>query len=318
MADRHIRRTVIQAKIETTPGTWTAPAAADALLISDVEIDYLDQNVDRDLIRAYLGGSEQLVGTRAAKITFSCEIAGPGAAGTAPAWGKLLRACGMAETAVVSSYVSYNPVSEAFESLSIKYVVDGVGHNLKGARGTVDMSLVVSTRPLLKFTFVGVENTWDPAITPAGTLTAWKVPVAISDVNTGDIRVGCTYAAGVLTGGTAWPSRGLELSLGTDPKMVSLLGSTQVDITSRAVTGKATFVLDDAAEVQLFQDAANIISRQVGLVHGKTAGNIVGVYMPNVQFMTPKYVDVEGRVGVSVDLRVCPANGNDELIIWAK
>ena len=61
MAARYHRNTAILAKIEATYGTDATPTeAANALLVSNVSINPLNaQNVSRDLIRPFLGGSEQ-------------------------------------------------------------------------------------------------------------------------------------------------------------------------------------------------------------------------------------------------------------------
>ena len=296
MADlRHIKNTVVLAAVESAYGVFAGPwvAADHALRITDASIEYMDQPVDRALIRPYFGASEQLVGTRSAKISFSVEIAGSGAAGTAPAWGKLLRGCAMAETISASTYVMYNPISTGMESLTMLYVVDGVRHRINGCRGTVEFSLGANARPLMKFTFTGVENSFEGENTLAPT-NVWKPPLAVSDANTGDILVGCTYASGNITGGTAWPSLGLDLSLGADAQYISLLGSSQVDITGREVTGSAKFVLSAAQEVQLWSDCKTITERGIGFKHGGAGGSGSSVlfYMPNVQFVSPKYEDV--------------------------
>lgn len=319
MPSRYIKNTILLAKLETTPGTFATPApATDALLISDVSIEYGDQPISRDLIRPYFGASEQLVGTRSVTISFACEIAGSGAAGTAPAWGKLLRACGMAETVTASTYVMYNPISTGFEALSLAYAVDGVRHNIKGARGTVDLSMSVNTRPLLKFKFVGVESACSATAQPTGVvLTAWKAPQPISDVNTGDILLGCAYATGNVTGGTANPSAGIEISLGTDPQYVSLLGSSEVDIVGRETTGSVKFLPDAATEASLIASAKTLDTQTLGLKHGVTdgAGSRVWVFAPAVQIVSPKYEDIQGKIVLSCNLRFCPDAGNDELRI---
>ena len=83
MAARYHRNTAILAKIEATYGTDATPTeAANALLVSNVSINPLNaQNVSRDLIRPFLGGSEQLVGAANIELSFDVELAGAGAAG---------------------------------------------------------------------------------------------------------------------------------------------------------------------------------------------------------------------------------------------
>ena len=62
------------------------------------------------------------------------ELAGSGTAGTAPRYGALLQACGLSETIVASTSVTYAPVSSAFSSATIYFNNDGIRHILTGCR----------------------------------------------------------------------------------------------------------------------------------------------------------------------------------------
>ena len=95
------RKRLILAETESQYGTDPSPGAADAVLVRDLNITPLQSDVvSRDLIRPYLGASEQLLANTRVECTFSVEMAGSGTAGTAPRYGSVLKACGMAETAV--------------------------------------------------------------------------------------------------------------------------------------------------------------------------------------------------------------------------
>ena len=61
---RYLRNTTLLAKVETAYGTDAVPTgAANSMLVSDVTITHTYANVGRDLIRSFMGGSEELVGT---------------------------------------------------------------------------------------------------------------------------------------------------------------------------------------------------------------------------------------------------------------
>ena len=95
------RKRLILAKIETTYGTDSSPGGTDAILVRSLEITPLQSDtVSRDLVRPYMGASEQLLANSRVQCTFSVEMAGSGTAGTAPRFGNVLKACGLAETAV--------------------------------------------------------------------------------------------------------------------------------------------------------------------------------------------------------------------------
>lgn len=312
---RLIRNTAILAKIEVTPGVDAAPTgAANALLISNASFEVNYNNVNRDLIRGFIGGSEQLSGSRFVKAMFEVEISGSGVAGTAPAWGPLLLGCAMAEVTNVG-YVEYSPVSTGLKTLTINYHLDGLARKMLGCMGTVELAMGEGERPLLKFAFTGIDGGALAQDNPVQVLTAWKAPLVIMDQNTGDIKLGGAYATGALTGGTAYTSRGLNLQLGNDVKPLGLLGGQSVDITNRETTGSVQLELTAAQEVTLMTDINANALTSLSFEHGTDAGGKILIYAPSVQRINPKHVDYEGRAHMGMDLRLLPVSGNDELRI---
>jgi hypothetical protein len=68
-------------------------------LVRDLSITPLQSDVvDRELIRPYLGASEQLLANTRVEVTFQVEMAGSGTGGTAPAFGRVVQACGFSQT----------------------------------------------------------------------------------------------------------------------------------------------------------------------------------------------------------------------------
>lgn len=313
---RTIRRTAILAKLEATAGADAAPTgAADALLISNATFDAELNNVERKLLRGFMGNAESLVGSRFSKTTFDVEVSTSGTAGTAPAWGKLMLACAFAEV-TGAALVEYTPVTLGLKTLTIKYLLDGLQHTLLGCMGTVSPDMTEGSVPKLKFTFYGVDGGHTALPLPALTLTAWKAPKVVSAENSGTVVLGGTYAAGLVTGGTSYPSRGLTFDVGNDVKRIPMLGAgNQVDITDRGVTGSVQLELTAAQEVQMFNDiSANTLST-LSFTHGTVAGHRITVYGPAVQRINPKHIDHEGRAHFGMDLRFTPLLGNDELRI---
>jgi len=94
------RKRVILAKPEGTYMTDAVPTgAANAILISNLQVTPQEANlVSRDLIRPFFGNFTQVPAAISAKVTFDVELAGAGTAGTAPAWGALMRGCAFSET----------------------------------------------------------------------------------------------------------------------------------------------------------------------------------------------------------------------------
>lgn len=106
MALRH-QNSVLLAKIESTTGTDPTPAAAsDAVYIENLQVDPQVGVIETNEHTGSLDGEGPIVGGIKGRITFDVYLKGSGAAGTAPEFGKLLRACGWAETVTAATVPS--------------------------------------------------------------------------------------------------------------------------------------------------------------------------------------------------------------------
>ncbi len=317
---RYIRNSLLLAKVETTESVDAVPAGTtDAVLISEVSVNPLNaQNVNRDLYRPYFGASPELVGTSNVTIDFAVELAGSGTVGTAPQWGKLMRGCGMKEL-IDPKFCEYRPdVPTAAKSLTIYYYDDGLVHKMLGARGTFKPDLSVGSIPKLKFSYMGRYGGVVATPNPTADFTQWKQPAVITDRNTRDVMFGSTYADSILTGGSSYISRGMQLDYGNNVQFTPLVGAEYIDITERSIKGNVVIDLTPAAEVQMITSVLNNDLTSFALEHGLGAGNVVGVYLPQVQLINPTKQDVNGRRMIGFDMRGMPKDGNDDIIFYAR
>lgn len=313
---RLIRKTAILVKTEVTYGVDSVPTgAANAMLVSNASFNLAYNNVERNFIRPFFGGSGQLAGTRFVEISFEIELANSGTAGTAPAWGPVLRACGMAESVLSTpARVEYTPVSASFSSVTIYYHLDGVRRVALGCMGNVEIMLNEGAAPMLRFSMVGLDGGRTATADPTVTLTAFRVPQVVSDVNSGDIVLGATYSAGVLTGGTTYPSRGLSINLQNTVSRKALLGGQAVQISDRNVQGSMQLDLTAAQEVSFLSDINSNTNTTLGFTHQTGAGVGIIVHAPQVQRIDPTDQEYEGDVHIGQSLRFTPTTaGNDEL-----
>lgn len=317
---RYVRNTVILAKVEATAGTDASPTgAADAVLVSAMTINPLNaQNVNRDLVRGYFGGSEQLVATAFVTLDITVELAGSGTAATAPQWGDLLLGCAMAEASLTTpNRVEYTPVSSSLKTLTIYYYDDGVLHKMLGAMGTCKLSAKVGERPTLQFTFTGLDGGISAA-SASGTYSAWKTPPTMTKANVVDITLGCTYSAGALASGTIYPSTGLEIDWGHTVNYTPLLSSDRVDISQREMTGSLQLDLTAANEVSFMATVKANTTQSLGLTIGTAAGNKIIIHTPAMQLINPSKQELNGSRLIGYDLRFVPTaggSGNDEIRI---
>lgn len=321
MADRRVRNTAILAKSEGSYGVDAVPTGgANALLVSNQSVTPLENNlVNRELVRPYIGGSEQLVGTRFKRVQFDVEAVGSGAAGTAPAWGPLVRACGMAETIIAATRVDYLPITSSMESVTIYYYDDGVLHKLLGARGTFTLGLKQGENSKFTFNFIGLDGGDTAAVNPSVTLTNFQTPEIPTDANTGDVIFGATCSptgAPALSGGTSYPSMGLEgIDIGHAVNFQPLLGAETVEITDRDAKAKVMLDLTAAQEVSFAAAVKAATLQSVGLQHGTVVGRKLLVFMPAVQLLNWTKGELNGKRMISYDLGIKPSSGNDDMRI---
>lgn len=316
---RIAKKTVVLVKVEVTPGTDSTPTgAANAIQVMDLDITPLDaSNIDTNPITSYFGGGVQLVGAASVKCSFSVLLAGAGAAATAPAWGALLLAAGNAETTglLTPNRVEYQTATDALKTATIYWYDDGLLHKLLGSFGNVKLSAKSGEAPKLTFDFVGLDGGVSATANATAVLTGWKVPVGVTKANVTDISLGGTYAAGVISGGTAYNSTGLTLDWGNSISFAPMLTTEQVVFANRNMTGTMSFDLTAAQEVtQMAAVKANTL-QSVGFVLGTTTGNKIMLHMPNVQLINPKKEEFNGMRLIGFEMRVLPLTGNDEIRI---
>jgi hypothetical protein len=313
---RYTRNTVLLAKVEAVYGTDIVPTGAEAMLCSKPTINPLNaQNVPRDVVLGFLGNKEHLVGSKFVECSFDVELVGSGTAGTAPAWGDLMLACGWAETETAVTRVDYTLISSAFQSVTFYWYDDGVLHKITGARGDVTIKMTSGGIPVLSFSFKGLYTTPSAAANATPTLTGFKTPLVVNEANTADLTFGCTHAlvvAPALAGGTAYPSRGIDFMLGNAVEHSALLGGESIEVTQRDPSCKFSAELTAAQEVTFMTAVEAATLTSIGLVHGTVAGYKSLLFLPYVQRISPTKEDLSGKRMVGFDGRVTPSAGNDE------
>lgn len=305
------RKAALLAKIETTYGTDALPTgAANAILASDMNISPMEmKTVDRANIRPFLGNNEQLPTGVFSKVDFTVEAAGPGAAGTVPAWGPLLRMCGFSETNTPGVKTEYAMVSTGFESGTLYFNLDGVLHKLTGARGSMSLDFTRDGRPAFKFSMTGLFNTVTDAAAPTLTLTAWQKPLPVNKTNTPTFTLH----------GYAAVMHSVSLDVANSVVYRELInGTAGALITDRKPAGQVVMEATTVAAKDWWTSIKNVTTGALALVHGITAGNKIQIDAPNVQLINPQYQDQDGIAMLQAGLVYAPgSSGNDEIKITA-
>lgn len=324
---RLARKIAIQAEIETTYGGGlpTGMGWADALQVlprSRPRHRIRRMNEPRDIYFRVLGESDEIPGPRVQELEFEIELAASGAAGTPPAWGKLLRACQFAET-TFAGRVEYTPVSDPGESLVFRYWEDGHAYIARGCRGSVKFDLTAFRIPRATFRFEGFDTTSVEAAWggPPNPFAAWRAPILPHTANSGNILLGCTYTAGALSGGTEYPSKGFTLDMGHELTYDAILGAEKVVVTQRRPKGEMLLELSAAQEALWRTEMNDSVETTFGWRIGTGAGNRITVFGRRLQRQEAQGVEDAGfrRTSTQFALIVDPTDPSDDFMriaVW--
>ena len=304
------RKLALLAKIETTYATDAVPTgAANAILARNVNVTPLEVEEEvRDIYQPYLGNLGSIVTAFYGKIDYEVEIAGAGAAGTAPKYGPLLRSCGLAEVISAGVSATYTPVSSGFEAVSKHFYLDGVLHKFLGTRGSVSAGFSAKSVPMWKFSYVGLFQPVTDAALPTATYTGFVTPLAVSKANTPTFTIH----------GIAAVMKSLSLDLANEVKYRNLVNYEGVDNVDRKPGGSLEIESNLMAVKNWFDIARNKTAGARNIIHGTTAGNIVQIQAPSVQINQPRYQEADGIVMLNAGLTLQPSSGNDEISIVVK
>lgn len=304
-------RSVMAAKIEVTEGTAIALAGADAnFQIMEPKFDADISMFDRDILDVSLSRFKKIPGTRLGKASFKVENKGSGTAGTAPAFGKLLRACGFSEAIVAVTSVTYTPESSLanIPTLTIALYRDGVREAIKGARGTVKYTAKNGEPGMWEFEFLGVYDAVTDAalLTPSGVETTVPVPLLTATFSIAAFSAFCSQVS-------------FDMANKLEPRadINTAAGYISTILTGRDPKGSFDPELELVATHDFYGRWLAGTTGVLTFRHTGAAGNICIVSAPTCQYVKISESDRNGLATVTADYSL-PRNtvgGNDEISI---
>lgn len=308
---KKMRNVLLTVKLETTAGTDPIPAAATNSMLAravtpqPVVADF----AERTNIHPYFGTSGQVAVAQHSECDLEIELASSGAAGTAPAWGPMLQACGFSETVTAATDTVYAPITNAIKTVTLYYYLDGVLHKMSYCRGTVTFQLDARSIPIMKFKFTGLYTAaTDTALPTDADYSAFIAPMAVNKVNTASMTLHGISAA----------MQTLSIDMGNQIVYRNLIGSESVEMTDRKATGQTSIEMVPVATYAWHEAVRLGTLAPFSVVHGVGAGNIIQIDAPKVQLLTPQYADSDGIAMINLGLDLQPDAGNDEVIVTAK
>ena len=301
------RKRVILIEAESSYGTDPTPSATDVVLVRDLAITPQSSDVvNRDVVRPYLGASEQLLANTRVECTFSVELAGSGAAGTAPRYGSALKACGFSETVASGTSVTYEPISASFSSVTIHYNVDGVRHIVTGCRGTFVINASVGEIPTIDFTFTGIYNAPTDSALPTVTYGNQATPLIFKNGNTTGFQL-LSHSAALSS---------ISMDLGNELVYRELVGGTKETLlVNRNISGTVSVEAMALGTKDYFAAALAETTGNLTFLHGTAAGNKVQVSSTKADIGDVAYAEEDGIQMLEIPYTLVPTAANDEVSI---
>lgn len=309
---KSMKNMLLLAKKHVTAGVDPVPTpAANAILVSAMTPQLINADfVERNLINGSKGTLGKLVVGVHRMFEFEVELAGSGAAGTAPKWGPLLEACGFSETLLASTSATYAPVSSGEPSVAMYGYLDGVLFKILDAKGTVSFELNAKQIPKMKFKFIGEYQIATDVVFPTTQVfTGFQKPVTVGKINTPTF--------------TAFGYSAVCENLGFDVANAlvyrDLIGASGAYSSDRQPGGSATLELPTVAAANFGEITRLGTESALQLVHGVTAGNICQFDMPKVQVSGAPSINNSNEISMlTVPFSINKTVANDELILTVK
>lgn len=303
------RRRLAVVAIEDVYGVAPDPTTATILevVMLDAGNPYAGNTVERERMRYGFGNFAQINTGPNVERQIRVPFSGSGTAGEPPAYSPLLRACALAETidaTLGTESVTYQPVSQGMDSLTIWWYEDGQVQEITGARGTYEIGADAQGLPYWQFNLTGLYKRPEVAPTVQGEESTIAGEVPINEQNT-EFSI-FSFAA---------PMQAFSHNAGNQVEYRNLVNYEGVHITDRRVTGNVTIEAPEQADLDVFakvESHQGITLEAVTLTHGKTPGNIIKIEGLQVQASNITPSDNQGIMHYGMELRYLPTGSNDD------
>lgn len=282
----------VACKSEETYGTNSAPSyAADLVYCENVSLQpMVAQSIDR---RVDIGRASHtithMVG-RHVVLTMDVPMTAAGVAGTPPAYGHLLQACGLAETVLANQTVTYTTIEEDPPSLTLNVRIDGMSQVIRGCRGTFTIRGQVPGPLYANFVITGLFE--GPA--------AATVPVGMPTVSRGKVYMLSKPLTDVVLAATGLSATAFEIALGNTVQYTETTAVQEVRVVARDPTGSITAEADLSA-ADHFASAVAETDQTLSITHG-TGADRINVSSASTRISEIGLEEISGATGLRLAL----------------
>jgi hypothetical protein len=307
---------VIAAKAEVTYGTDSAPTlAADAILTRNysttpLEVDQIDRNLDSG---GKYGATRKKPSNARIRSSYEVELAGSGAAGTAPKWMGVLAAAGMFSptlAAGVSATQKFAQPGQVNGSLTEHAWVDNQLRKTVGQRGSFMLDFTAGQLPFASLNMLGLVPAAAPrvvSVPAAANFASWIEPLEVNNENS----LFTLDGFGAVT-------RSLKIESGVNTNLRSLIGSRYVKSGNHTATARAVI---EAPSIATKDYLARLQTGDLvawSLTHGTAVGNIIEVTGAKAQITAIAEQEEDDVLMFDISLLLTVDGGADDLVLVAK
>ena len=298
---------LIREKIEVTPGTAVVTATADALLARNVTMRFLDADYQQQdfVIGAEGAQGEDLSNVRTG-AEYDIEAAPPTAIGTPPMYAHLLRSSGWNMTTSASDTV-FKPMapSVVIPACTMMLKNGAVQSVISGIRGSMSFTAENGRKPFFRFNRSGRYQAPVAYVSEAHDFTAWPraldcTPENMFAYTLGGIKLFC---------------RSFTFTDGRQAVVDKYMNGDGTTLGPRRFTGRMTVKWPDLATKNLLSQIRNGVTEPLVWTLGTVAGKTISISAPKVQIKWAGEQDIEGDLGINLDLVFRPSVADDEIEI---
>lgn len=279
----------------------------DPILARTVTFRHIEADMQRrEFVTGQEGAQTEDVLNLNAGADIEVEGAPGGAAGTAPKYADLLKACGLTETVTAGVSVSYTPVPMGTEPTEIE--LQGRNANVWQAMakvgGSLSFSAETARKPMFTMKMVGNSQAHAaPVVGPAPSFAGFPAAIECSPANMSAFTLG----------GVTLCVQSFNLSDGRSPMRGKFMNCDKTTNYSRAFTGRMVVEWPPTATKDLLALCKAGTTEPLIWQLGSAAGQIVRVVAPKVQIKYAGEQDIDGILAIALDLVFTPDQGDDDV-----
>ena len=308
MSFKLARNKLFGIKTETTQGTANNPAVSDYITIQDATFKIGKNTIERDYKRGTLDTLASVTAERWAEIEVTVELRASGSANDVyQELQALFHACGTATVGNAISPISTAPanMSSPASSATVFVHTDGIKHVATGVVGTCKGTLEAGKVPMVTFSLKGMYSGSFDAVDPVATGLLTSAAPIVQSINL------------LVDAYTPIAVSKIDFDLGTETAMLSDVNAVNAVYGFMMTGRKPTITLNPVVDTLANHNA--IASMIAGTEYSitaaiGTAGNMVSMQFPQVQYSDVSYEDRNGVLAYNISGK-CNGSGNNSYVI---